>query len=63
MLYSVLFCCYLHVVGSGSITSVGEERAISSAVFLFVIVWLLFAEVSSSAGCLGWASLFYCGTP
>ena len=23
----------------------------------------LFGEVSSSSGCLGWATLFYCGTP
>ena len=23
----------------------------------------LFGEVSSSSGCLGWAALFYCGTP
>ena len=22
-----------------------------------------FGEVSSSSGCLGWATLFYCGTP
>ena len=24
---------------------------------------VLFGEVSSSSGCLGWATLFYCGTP
>ena len=24
---------------------------------------ILFGEVSSSSGCLGWATLFYCGTP
>ena len=24
---------------------------------------VLFGEVSSSSGCLGWAALFYCGTP
>ena len=28
-----------------------------------VIMWFLFGEVSSSSGCLGWATLFYCGTP
>ena len=27
----------------------------------YVIMWFLFGEVSS--GCLGWATLFYCGTP
>ena len=26
-------------------------------------MWFLFGEVSSSSGCLGWAALFYCGTP
>ena len=26
-------------------------------------MWFLFGEVSSSPGCLGWAALFYCGTP
>ena len=50
---------YLYVNGSGSITSVGEERANLSA----VIMWFLFGEVSSSSGCLRWATLFYCGTP
>ena len=61
-LYS--FVVYLYVNGSGSITSVGEERANLSAVCCFpVIMWFLFGEVSSSSGCLGWATLFYCGTP
>ena len=27
-----------------------------------VIMWFLLGEVSSSSGCLGWATLFYCGT-
>ena len=57
------FVVYLYVDGSGSITSVGEERAYFSTVFLPVIMWFLFGEVSSSSGCLGWATLFYCGTP
>ena len=26
-------------------------------------MWFLFGEVSSSSGCLGLATLFYCGTP
>ena len=59
-LYS--FVIYLYVNGSGSITSVGEERANLSAV-LPVIMWFLFGEVSPSSGCLEWATLFYCGTP
>ena len=49
--------------GSGSITSVGEERANLSAIVYLYIMWFLFGEVSSSSGCLGWATLFYCGTP
>ena len=32
-------------------------------ILILVIMWFLFEEVSSSAGCLGWDSLFYCGTP
>ena len=58
-LYS--FVVYLYVNGSGSITSVGEERAVCCC--LPVIMWFLFGEVSSSSGCMGWATLFYCGTP
>ena len=46
-LYSFFFV-YLYVNGSGSITSVGEERA-----NLSIIMWFLFGE----------ATLFYCGTP
>ena len=56
ILYS--FVVYLFVSRSGSITLVGEERANLSAV-----LWFLFGEVSSSSGCLGWATLYYCGTP
>ena len=32
MSYFVFFCCYLYVSCSGSITSVGEERANLSAI-------------------------------
>ena len=56
ILYSIV--SYLYVSCSGSITSVGEERANLSA-----IVYFLFGEVSSSSWCLGWAALFYSGTP
>ena len=48
----------LYISGSGSITSVGEECCC-----LLVIMWFLFGEVPSSSVCLGWATLFYCGTP
>ena len=60
-LYS--FVVYLYVNGSGSITSVGEERANLSAVVYLLLCGFLFGEVSSSSGCLGWATLFYCVTP
>ena len=59
-LYS--FVVYLYANGSCSIASVGEERANLSAV-VYVIMWFLFGEVSSSSVCLGLATLFYCGTP
>ena len=39
----------------------GEEADLYD--FLPVIMWFLFGEVPSSSGCLGWATLFYCGTP
>ena len=55
-LYS--FVVYLYVNGSGSITSVGDVCCC-----LPVLMWFLFGEVSSSSGCLGWATSFYCGTP
>ena len=61
ILYS--FVSYLYVSCSGSITSVGEERAKFVCYTLLVIMWFLFEEVSSSSGRLGWAALFYCGTP
>ena len=32
MSYFVMFCCYLYVSASGSVTSVGEERANLSAI-------------------------------
>ena len=56
------FVVYLYVSGSGSITSVGE-KSLFVCCCLPVIMWFLFGEVSSSSGCLGWATLFYCGTP
>ena len=28
-----------------------------------VVMWFLIGEVSTSSGCLRWATLFYCGTP
>ena len=39
------------------------NRELICLLFLPVIMWFLFREVSSSSGCLGWATLFYCGTP
>ena len=62
ILYS--FVVYLYVSGSGSINSLGEERATLSAV-----VYLQSCGFCSErfplplGGCLGWATLFYCGTP
>ena len=53
-MYSLLLILY--VSGSGSITSVGEERAnLSAQCCLPLIMWFLFGQVSSSSVCLGWA--------
>ena len=54
----VFFCC-LYVNGSGSITSVGEEREL---VCLLLFTCNYEVSVWSSSGWLGWATLFYCGT-
>ena len=55
---------YLYVSCSGSITSVGEERAnLSDRLLLSICMWFLFRVVFSSSGCFGRAALFYCGTP
>ena len=61
ILYS--FVVYLYVSGSGSITSVWEERELI-CLLLFTCKYVVsVGEVSSSSGCLGWTTLFYCGTP
>ena len=62
MLYFVFFCWLFKCKRSWIITSVREERANLSAVVL-VIMWFLIGKVSSSSGCWGWATLFYCDTP
>ena len=54
--YSIV--SYLYVSCSESITSVWEE-----GYRLLIIMWFLFGKVFCSSGCLGWAALFYCGTP
>ena len=57
ILFSIVI--YLYVFCSESITSVEEERAyLSAIVYLYVIMWFLFGEVSSSSWRLGWALLF-----
>ena len=60
ILYS--FVGYLYVSRSGSIISVAEEELICMLLFTCNYV-VSVGEVSSSSGCLGWATLFYCGTP
>ena len=59
ILYS--FVGYLCISGSGSITSVWEERAYLLVFTCNYVVSV--GEVSSSSVCLGWAALFYCCTP
>ena len=56
------FVVYLYLSGSGSITSVGEERA--NLLMLFTCYCgIFFGVFSSSSGCLGRATLIYFGTP
>ena len=57
ILYS--FVDYLNVSCNGSITSVGERELNC----LLSFTSSFFGEVSSFSGCMGWAVLFYCGTP
>ena len=61
----VVFCILLLVIyvsGSESVASVGEGREVYLLLFTCNYV-VSVGEVSHSSGCLGWASLFYCGTP
>ena len=44
-------------------TNQNSSDQIKACCCLPVIMWFLFGEVSSSSGCFGWATLFYCGTP
>ena len=56
------FVVCLCVGGGGSVASVGGGGGgWFVCCCLPVIMWFLFGEVSSSSGCLGWAT-FYCGT-
>ena len=48
---------------SGSTASVGEDKAVFFCYCLHVILWFLFRGGFSSSWYLGWAELFYCGTP
>ena len=61
-LYS--FVVYLYVNGCGSVASVGEGGEGLVCLLLFACGCVVsVGRVSSSFGCLGWATLFYCGTP
>ena len=39
------------------------KRELICLLLFAVIMWFLFGVVSSSSGCLRWATLFNCGTP
>ena len=56
----ILYCFvdYLYVNGSGSITHPNNLFAILTCYYVVSV-----GEVTSSSGCLGWATLFYYGTP
>ena len=60
--YVYSFVVYLYVNGIGQLPRLGKRELICLLLFTcnyVVSVW----EVSSSSGCLGRATLFYCGTP
>ena len=59
ILYS--FVGYLYVSGSGSVTWLGKRELICLLLFTCNYV-VSVGEVSFSSGCLGWATLFYCGS-
>ena len=59
------FVGYLYVSGSGSILArLGKIIVELICLLLFTCNYLdSVGEVSSSSGCLGWATLFYCCNP
>ena len=63
LLFVFFYRFFFYVNCSGSITSVGEERANLSAVVYLYLCGFCLERFSSSSGCLEWATLFYCGTP
>ena len=65
MSYLVIYTCMLAVridYLKCGITSNGEERANFSAIDICKYA-ISVGGYSSSSWCLGWAALFYCGTP
>ena len=60
ILYSSV--AYLYVSGSGSVTRLGKRELIYMLVFTYNYV-VSVGELSSSSGCLGWATLFYVALP
>ena len=65
-MFHVVFCIlllviYMLVVGD-QLPRFGNRELI--CLLLFTCNYMVsVGEVSSSSGCLGWATLFYCGTP
>ena len=58
-----VFYCWLFVCSCGGlVASVGEERVSLSAMVYLKLCGFCSGDPSSS-GLLGWAALFYCGTP
>ena len=61
ILYS--FVGYLYVSGSGSFTSVGDERELIYLLLFTCNYVVSVGEASYYSRCFGWAMLFHCGTP
>ena len=64
-IYCVKKVAHVCIASARVITEIVWRMGVPQKAVFSVItsVWFLFGEVSSSTGCLGWAALFYCGTP
>ena len=65
-MFHVVFCILLLVIYMPAVVDklprLGKRELICLLLFSYNYV-VYVGEVSSSSGCLVWATLFYCGTP
>ena len=63
MSYSVFCFCLLICKRLCILLSRLRKRGLTCLLLITCYYVVSFGEVSSSSGCFGWATLFYCGTP